>query len=148
MSFARVTLMGRLGRNPEVRNGSDGKEFCGFSLATSYSYKDKQGEKQTDTVWYNVTCSQNLATTAKNHLQKGDKVYIEGRLNPRKFNTDKGLDISLDVFASNIQLLPNTRVAEGEDATEFDTDKYEQEGSSEQNKANQGNGQPKAKAKT
>ena len=127
MSFARVTLMGRLGRNPEVRNGSDGKEFCGFSLATSYSYKDKQGEKQTDTVWYNITCPQNLATTAKNHLQKGDKVYVEGRLNPRKFNTDKGLDISLDVFASNIQLLPNSRVADGEDATDFDAEKYEQE---------------------
>jgi single-strand DNA-binding protein len=126
MSFARVTLMGRLGKNPEVRNGSDGKEFCGFSLATSYSYKDKQGEKQTDTVWYNITCPQNLATIAKNHLQKGDKVYVEGRLNPRKFNTDKGLDISLDVFASNIQLLPNTRVAEGED-TDFDPEKYEQE---------------------
>ena len=148
MSFSRVTLMGRLGRNPEVRNGSDGREFCSFSLATAHIYKDKQGEKQTDTVWYNVTCSQNLATTAKNHLQKGDKVYIEGRLSPRKFSTDKGLDISLDVVASNIQLLPNSRFAEGEDAAEFDPDKYEQEGSSEQNKANQGNGQPKAKAKT
>ena len=148
MSFARVTLMGRLGRNPEIRNGSDGKEFCGFSLATSYSYKDKQGQKQAETVWYNITCPQNLVNVTMNHLQKGDKVYLEGRLHPRKFNTDKGLDISLDVVASNIQLLPNGRFAEGEDATDFDPDKYEQEGSSEQNKANQGNGQPKAKAKT
>jgi len=127
MSFARVTLMGRLGRNPEVRNGSDGREFCSFSLATAHIYKDKQGEKQTDTVWYNITCPQNLVNVAKNHLQKGDQVYIEGRLKPRKFNTDKGLDISLDVSASNLQLLPNGRFAEGEDPTDFDPDKYEQE---------------------
>lgn len=89
-SVNKVILVGNLGRDPEVRSFQNGGKVCNFSIATSESWKDKQtGERKENTQWHNIVIkNENLITIAERYLKKGSKVYIEGRLESRKY-TDK-----------------------------------------------------------
>lgn len=89
-SVNKVILIGNLGRDPEVRTFQNGGKVCSFSVATSESWKDKQtGERKDKTEWHNVVIkNENLITVAERYLKKGAKVYLEGRLETRKY-TDK-----------------------------------------------------------
>jgi single-strand DNA-binding protein len=79
-SVNRVTLLGNLGKDPEVRYTQSGTAVASFSIATSSSFKDKQDQWQEKTEWHNITAWARLAEIAKEYLHKGSKVYIEGRL--------------------------------------------------------------------
>jgi single-strand DNA-binding protein len=84
-----VQLIGRLGKDPEVKVFGD-KKKASFSIATSDTYKNQKGEKVEDTQWHNVVIWGKLAGVAEKYLKKGQEVCIEGRLVHRDYETDKG----------------------------------------------------------
>ena len=87
----KVTLVGHLGRDPEIRYTQNEIPVCSFSLATSETYKDRtSGEKVTQTEWHNIIMWRGLATTAERFLRKGSLVYLEGKLKTRKWEDKQG----------------------------------------------------------
>ena len=94
-SLNKVTLLGNLGSDPQVRTMQSGQKVVTFSLATSDQWKDKNtGEKKEQTEWHRVVVFQpNLAEVAERMLQKGTKVFIEGTLRTRKWQNQQGLDV-------------------------------------------------------
>lgn len=92
MSLNKAMLIGRLGRDPEIRATQSGNKIANFSIATSETWKDKSGEKQERTEWHNVVIfNEALAGLAERYLKKGSQVYIEGELRTRKWEKD-GVD--------------------------------------------------------
>uniref|UniRef100_UPI00404B9CFA single-stranded DNA-binding protein n=1 Tax=Fulvivirga sp. TaxID=1931237 RepID=UPI00404B9CFA len=85
-----VQLIGRLGQDPEVKKLTSGKTLTTFSLATSDSYKNAQGEKVEDTQWHNVVAWGKTAEIAGDYLKKGQEVAIEGKLVHRSYETSAG----------------------------------------------------------
>lgn len=86
----KVTLIGRLGKDPEVRTLENGTNIAKLSLATDESYKDKSGEWQTLTEWHNVIMWRDMAERAEKMLKKGYLVYIEGKLTNRSWQDESG----------------------------------------------------------
>lgn len=84
-----VQLIGRLGKDPEVKTFGDKKKAT-FSIATSDSYKNQKGEKVEDTQWHNIVIWGKLAGVAEKYLKKGQEVCIEGRLVHRDYETNNG----------------------------------------------------------
>jgi len=102
----RVTLIGNLGKDPEVRHLESGSAVGKFSVATNESYKDKAGEWQTNTEWHNIVCWRNLAERAERTLKKGSLVYVEGKLTTRKWQDKEGNDkYTTEVVANTFRLL-------------------------------------------
>ncbi len=111
-SLNKVTLIGNLGRDPEIRTTNDGREIANFSIATSETWKDKMtGEKKDKTEWHRVVCfSEGLVRVIKNYVKKGTKLYIEGQLQTRKWvdndNQEKyTTEVVLQNFNSTLILL-------------------------------------------
>ncbi len=87
----KVTLLGRLGKDPEIRHFDNNIAVCNFSLATDRGYKDKNGEWQNETEWHNLVIWKPwLINTAEKYLKKGSLVYIEGRLATRSWDDQTG----------------------------------------------------------
>lgn len=84
----RVTIIGRLGADPEMRYTQSGTAIANVSIATSESWKDKSGQQQVRTEWHRVVFFGKLAEIAGQYLRKGSKVYIEGRLQTREWEKD------------------------------------------------------------
>ncbi|WP_373814141.1 single-stranded DNA-binding protein, partial [Neisseria dentiae] len=85
-SLNKVILIGNLGRDPEVRYMPNGEAVCNFSIATSETWNDRQtGQRQERTEWHNITLYRRLAEVAGQYLRKGSSVYIEGRIQSRKY---------------------------------------------------------------
>jgi single-strand DNA-binding protein len=103
----RVFLIGNLGKDPEVRYGSSGNAITNVTLATSDSWKDKNtGEQQEKTEWHRVVFFNRLAEIAGEYLTKGSKVYVEGKLQTRKWQGDDGQDrYTTEIVASQMQML-------------------------------------------
>ena len=87
----KVILLGNLGKDPEVRRLDDGRGVANFSLATSETYKNKSGEKVTNTEWHNIVLWSPLADIAENYLKKGSQVYIEGKIANRSYEDKDGV---------------------------------------------------------
>lgn len=101
----KVMLIGRLGKDPEVRNTNSGN-VANFSMATSESYKDKTtGEKKETTEWHNIVCWNNLADIVAKYLHKGDNVYIEGKLKTETWEKDGVKHYTTKIVASNMVML-------------------------------------------
>lgn len=86
----KIILVGNLGNDPEVRVGQSGNTFATLSVATSDQWKDKQGEKQERTEWHRVIMFGRLAEIARDYLHKGSTVYLEGKIQTRKYNDKSG----------------------------------------------------------
>ena len=86
----KVILLGRLGGDPEVTTLKSGQVVAKFSLATSKSYKDKQGKKVDTTQWHNIVMWQPLAQVAEKYLSKGSLVYLEGEITSRSYDDQQG----------------------------------------------------------
>ncbi len=86
----KVILVGNLGKDPEVRHLDNGRAVANFSMATSETYKNKQGERVTNTEWHNVVLWTPLAEIAEKFLKKGNQVYIEGKLTTRSWDDQDG----------------------------------------------------------
>lgn len=93
-SVNKVTLLGNLGRDPEVRSSQDGSKIVSFSVATTESWKDKStGERKDRTEWHRVVVfNTNLADVCEKYLKKGSKVYLEGQLQTRKWQDKDGIE--------------------------------------------------------
>ena len=89
----KVILVGNLGADPEARSLNNGGEVVNMRVATSESWKDRDGNRQERTEWHNVVIfNENLGRVAKNYLRKGSKVYLEGQLQTRKWQDQSGND--------------------------------------------------------
>ena len=88
----KVTLIGRLGQAPIVRYMPNGDAVCNFSLATDESWKDKNGQRQTKTEWHAVTLYRRIAEIAGQYLKKGSQVYLEGKIQSRKYTDKNGVE--------------------------------------------------------
>ena len=89
-SITKVILIGRLGRDPEVKHTPSGQAVAKFSIATDETYKDRNGEQQRRTEWHNIVAWRRLAEICGEYLVKGKLVYIEGRLRTRKWEDREG----------------------------------------------------------
>jgi len=108
----KVTIVGNLGKDPEVRTFANGGKVCNFSVATSESWKDKQtGERKEKTEWHNISIyNEGLAGVAEKYLRKGSKVYLEGKLRTRKWQDQSGndrysTDVVLQGFDAKMEML-------------------------------------------
>jgi single-strand DNA-binding protein len=86
----KVILIGNLGKEPEIRRLDTGKTVVNFSLATSETYKNKNGERVTSTEWHNIVLWTPLAEIAEKYLHKGNQVYIEGKITTRSYDDKDG----------------------------------------------------------
>lgn len=103
----RVTLIGNLGRDPEVRRLENGAVVAKFSVATSENYKDSTGNWQEKTEWHNVVVWRLLAEKAENSLKKGSMVYVEGKLSTRKWDDKDGkTNYTTDVIGNYFRVIP------------------------------------------
>lgn len=102
----KVTLIGNLGKDPEVRRLDNGAVVAKFTVATNESYKDKNDEWQKLTEWHEVVAWRNLAEQAERSLKKGSLVYVEGKLTHRKWQDSNGNDRwSTEVVANTLRSL-------------------------------------------
>jgi single-strand DNA-binding protein len=105
-SVNKVILVGNLGRDPETRYMPDGGAITNFSIATTEQWKDKAGEKQEKTEWHRISTFQRLAEIAGEYLKKGSQVYIEGRLQTRKWTDKDGVEkYTTEIIADKMQML-------------------------------------------
>lgn len=106
MSVNKVILVGRLGKDPETRYMTNGEAVTNATLATSENWKDKSGEKQEKTEWHNLVFYRRLAEIAGQYLKKGSQVYIEGKLQTRKWQTKEGQDrYTTEIIVNEMQML-------------------------------------------
>ncbi len=105
-SVNKVILVGNLGKDPESRFLPDGGAVCNFSVATTDKWKDKGGEQQERTEWHRVSTFSKLAEICGEYLKKGSQVYIEGRLQTRKWQDKEGNDkYTTEIVADRMQML-------------------------------------------
>jgi single-strand DNA-binding protein len=110
MSFNKITIVGNLGRDPELRYTPQGTAVCNFSVATNERRKDKTGDFQDHTTWFRVTLWGKQAETASKYLTKGSPIYIEGRLRVEEWSDRDGKNRhTLEVHATDMQFLGSAR---------------------------------------
>lgn len=119
-SVNRVTLIGNVGRDPEIRLTQDGSKIASFSLATSESRRDKNtGERIDRTEWHRIVIfNEHIADVVEKYVKKGSKVYIEGQLQTRKWTDQQGTDrfvteVILGRFRGDMVLLDNRNSGDG-----------------------------------
>lgn len=106
----KVMIIGHLGRDPEMRYTPSGKPVTTFTVAVSRSWNSGDGERHTETEWFNIVAWGNLAETCKQYLTKGQLVYIEGRLQTRKWEDKEGQKhSSVEVVANEMTMLSERR---------------------------------------
>ena len=106
MSLNKAILIGRLGRDPEVRYMPNGEAVCNFSIATDETWKDQSGQRQTKTEWHAITLYRRMAEVAGQYLKKGSQVYIEGRIQSRKYTGKDGIErTAYEIIGSEMKML-------------------------------------------
>lgn len=109
-SLNKVMIIGRLGRDPEMRYTPSGRPVTTFSVATSRSWNTSDGERRTETEWFNVVAWSSLAEICKEYLKKGHQVYVEGRLQTRYWDDNEGnKHSSVEIVASEMIILSERR---------------------------------------
>ena len=108
MSVNKVILIGRLGRDPETRYMPNGDAITNFSLATDEQWRDRNGERQTRTEWHNITLFGKLGEIASQYLRKGSQVFIEGKIQSRKYTGKDGIErTAYDIIGNEMKMLGN-----------------------------------------
>ena len=106
MSVNKAILVGRLGKDPETRYMTSGEAVTNVTLATSENYKDKNGEKQERTEWHNLVFYRRLAEIAGEYLKKGSQIYVEGRIQTRKWQDKEGKErYTTEIVVNEMQML-------------------------------------------
>jgi single-strand DNA-binding protein len=105
-SVNKVILVGTLGRDPELRYMPSGDALASFSIATNDTWKDKSGQKQERTEWHRISLFGKQAEIAGQYLKKGSSVYLEGRLQTRKWSDKEGVERqTTEIVADRMQML-------------------------------------------
>ena len=120
-SVNKVILIGNLGRDPETRYMSNGDAVTNISLATTEIWKDKNGEKQEKTEWHRVAFYRKLAEIAGEYLKKGRPVYVEGRLETRKWTDKNGMErFTTEIIATDMKMLGSRTGSDSFDSSSND----------------------------
>ena len=102
----KVILIGRLGKDPETRLMPNGEAVCNFSVATSETWNDRNGQRQERTEWHNVTMYRRLAEIAGQYLKKSSQVYLEGKIQSRKYTDKNGVErTAYDIIVNEMKML-------------------------------------------
>ncbi len=134
-SVNSVTLIGNLGRDPEIRKTPSGASVCSFSIATTEKYTDKQGQRQEETEWHNITAWNKQADAMGQYLRKGSTVYIEGKLKTQSWEDNGVKKFKTDIVVKNFQFLDSK--PEGQQQSQG-----QQQGFGQPQQQQQGFGQP------
>lgn len=105
----KVILVGNLGREPEVRALDSGAKVASFSLATTESYKNREGQRVDQTEWHNIILWRGLAEVAEKYLHKGDSVFIEGKIKTRSYEKDGLKKYVTEIYGDNMTMLGKSR---------------------------------------
>jgi len=106
----KVILIGNLGKDPEITRMESGVKKASFSLATTESYKNKEGVKTDHTEWHNIVLWRGLAEVAENYLKKGNTVFIEGRIRRREYEDKEGQKRFIyEILGDSMQMLGGPR---------------------------------------
>ena len=106
MSVNKVILVGNVGKDPETRYLEGGTAVCSFPLATSETYRNRDGERITNTEWHNVVLWRGLAEIAEKYVRKGSQLYIEGRIRTRSWDDREGNKrYTTEIVGDNMQML-------------------------------------------
>ncbi len=123
----KVMIIGHLGRDPEMRYTPSGRPVTTFTVATSRTWSTGDGERHSETEWFNVVAWGNLAEICKQYLTKGQQVYVEGRLQTRRWEDNDGVKhTSVEIVANEMMILSerrdNNHSNETNDSTELEED--------------------------
>jgi single-strand DNA-binding protein len=131
----KITLVGNLGADPELKTLENGTAVCRLSIATADNYKDKTGEWQKQTEWHSVTLWRELAERAGQYLKKGNLVYIEGKVTYQKYTDSAGVEkYKTDIVANVCRSLE--RKEQGEQQAQQEQPKRQEPPRIEQGKGN------------
>lgn len=118
MSYNKIILIGNLGRDPELKHLDNQKVVATFSLATNETLTDKNGERRTETEWFNIEMWDNQAKIAEKYLRKGSQVYIEGKLKTETWKDKEGVEKSrMKVRVQNFTLLGGNQNKQADGST-------------------------------
>jgi single-strand DNA-binding protein len=110
----KVILVGRLGKDPEIRNLENGASVANFTMATSETYKDKTtGDRKEVTEWHNIVLWRGLADIAAKYLHKGDMIYVEGKLRTRSWEKEGVTRYTTEIIGDNMTMLSTQRSGGG-----------------------------------
>ena len=124
----KVQIIGHLGKDPEMRYTPSGKPVTTFSVAVSRSWNSADGERHNETEWFNVVAWGNLAEICKQYLVKGQQVYIEGRLQTRRWDDTEGVKhTSVEIVANEMMILGERRDTNHSAGEAPETDEIEDE---------------------
>lgn len=124
----KVILIGNVGKDPEIINFENGNKLAKFTLATTEFYKDKSGEKASETTWHNLTVFGPVASVVEKYIKKGAKIAIEGKIQIREYETKEGEKRrSFEIVVKELMMLDSKKtepkatdfVKEGEDDLPF-----------------------------
>ena len=102
----KVTLLGYLGKDPEIKTLENGAMYARFSVATTENYKDREGNWKENTEWHNIIAWRSLAERAERSLQKGTLIYLEGKLSTRKWTDQEGKDrYTTEIVAERLRIV-------------------------------------------
>jgi len=119
----KVILVGNLGKDPELRRLENGTAVTKFSLATSDSYKDKDGNRVDQTEWHNIVLWRGLAEVAEKYLKKGSQIYIEGKIKSRSWEDKEGnKKYTTEIVGDNMKMLGKRREQEEGNVSEPEED--------------------------
>ena len=140
----KVMLIGRLGRDPEIRYSQGGTAVVNFSIATSEQWTDKNtGERQEKTEWHRIVVFGKQAETCERYLSKGRQIYVEGRLQTRSWEKDGQTHYTTEIVVSNFQFLGDRSDNQGGGGYQNQGGGYQQQGGYQnQNQGNQGGQAP------
>jgi len=117
MSVNKVILLGNLGKDPEVRYLEQNRVVAKFTLATSETFTNRQGERQTETEWHNIEVWDNLARIVEKYVKKGNQLYLEGKIRTERWTDKEGHEHSTKkIKATSLTLLSNRNTLESSDA--------------------------------
>lgn len=118
----KVTLIGRLGKDPEVRTLESGVQYAKFSLATDEPYKDKNGEWQSNTEWHNIVLWRELAERAEKQLKKGYLIYVEGKITYRNWKDEHNVERTIcEIKANFVKILKSPEQQTSANTTDYKT---------------------------
>lgn len=116
----KVMIIGRLGRDPEMRYTPSGRPVTTYSVATTRTWNSSDGERHTETEWFNVVAWGSLAEICKQHLSKGQQVYVEGRLQTRTWEDNNGnKHTTTEIVASEMIILSDKKDESSAEETEI-----------------------------
>ena len=132
----RITIMGNVGQPPKIKKG-DGYTIANFSIATSEKWKNKSGDTIEHTEWHRIVIYNKLAEVVEKYVNKGDKIYIEGKLKTSKYEDKNGIERSKTEIVANFMQMLGSKKAEQEEnpykQVENQYQQYEQEAQYEDN---------------